>query len=140
MRTDLKALLENAAQAMNREGERVFVDVPADTTLLLRPVAFERCIGNLLGNALKYGRHAWIGARRFGEMIEICLDDDGPGIPEYQREDVFKPFFRGRSSRNSKTGGVGLGLPIVQDIVLAHGGRIWLDSSPQGGLRVVIDL
>jgi signal transduction histidine kinase len=57
-----------------------------------------------------------------------------------QYEDVFKPFYRGDASRNSKTGGVGLGLPIAQDIVLAHGGRIWLDRSPQGGLRVVIDL
>jgi len=73
-------------------------------------------------------------------MIEICIDDDGPGIPKEQQEDVFKPFFRGESSRNAKTGGVGLGLPIVQDIVLAHGGQVWLDVSPQGGLRVVIDL
>jgi len=139
-RTDLKEMLETAARNANRDSERVFTDVQDDMTILLRPVAFERCIGNILGNALKYGRNAWISARRFGDMIEICIDDDGPGIPQYQREDVFKPFFRGESSRNTKTGGVGLGLPIVQDIVLAHGGRVWLDDSPRGGLRVVIDL
>jgi two-component system osmolarity sensor histidine kinase EnvZ len=108
--------------------------------LSLRPVAFERCIVNLLGNALKYGKTAWISAHKFGESIEICVDDNGPGIPKEQYEDVFKPFFRGESSRNSKTGGVGLGLPIVQDIVLAHGGQVWLDASSKGGLRVVIDL
>lgn len=140
VRTDLRALLEQAARNANREGVRVEVDAPGDLTLLLRPVAFERCINNVLGNALKYGERAWISARRFGEMIEICVDDNGPGIPDAQREDVFKPFFRGEGSRNAKTGGVGLGLPIVQDIVLAHGGRVWLDNSPQGGLRVVIDL
>lgn len=140
VRTDLRALLEQAARGMNREQERVALDMQEDITLLLRPVAFARCIGNLLSNALQYGERAWISACRFGEQIEICIDDDGPGIPQGQHEDVFKPFFRGESSRNARTGGVGLGLPIVQDIVLSHGGQVWLDRSPQGGLRVVIDL
>lgn len=140
VRTDLTALTLQVAKSMNRERECVFADVPEDLSLLLRPVAFERCLTNLLGNALKYGQNAWMTVRRFGEMIEICIDDDGPGIPPSQYEDVFKPFFRGEASRNSRTGGVGLGLPIVQDIVLSHGGQIWLDKSPRGGLRVVVDL
>ncbi len=140
VRTDLKELIEQSARGANRDIERVFTDIPGDLNLLLRPVAFERCIGNVLGNALKYGRRAWISARKFGDTIEICIDDDGPGIPVSQYDDVFKPFFRGESSRNAKTGGVGLGLPIVQDIVLAHGGQVWLDQSPKGGLRVVMDL
>lgn len=139
-RVDLKDLIEQAAAAANREEILVHTDVPEGMSLLLRPVAFERCIGNLIGNALKYGKHAWISAGRFGDTIEIRVDDDGPGVPEAQYDDVFKPFYRGESSRNSKTGGVGLGLPIVQDIVLAHGGQVWLDKSPKGGLRVVIDL
>ncbi|MFA7456746.1 MAG: ATP-binding protein [Micavibrio sp.] len=140
VRVDLKELIGQTASAMNRERERVFTDVPEDLSILLRPVAFERAMMNLLGNALKYGNNAWVSARKVGEMIEICLDDDGPGIPESQHEDVFKPFYRGESSRNTKTGVVGLGLPIVQDIVFGHGGQIWLDHSPRGGLRVVIDL
>lgn len=140
VRTNLKDLLEQAAKGMNREQERVFVDAQEDLTLLLRPVAFARCVGNLVSNALQYGKNAWISARRFGDTIEICVDDDGPGIPQSQHEEVFKPFYRGEASRNTKTGGVGLGLPIVQDIVFSHGGQIWLDRSPQGGLRVVIDL
>jgi two-component system, OmpR family, osmolarity sensor histidine kinase EnvZ len=118
----------------------VFVDVASDLTVLLRPVAFERCVANLVTNALKFGQNAWISAKRVGDMIEIWVDDDGPGIPLDQYDDVFKPFFRGDVSRNAKTGGVGLGLPIAQDIVHAHGGKIWLDKSPKGGLRVVIDL
>jgi len=140
VRTNLKDLLDQAAKGMNREQERVFVDAQEDLTLLLRPVAFARCVGNLVSNALQYGKNAWISARRFGDTIEICVDDDGPGIPQSQHEEVFKPFYRGEASRNTKTGGVGLGLPIVQDIVFSHGGQIWLDRSPQGGLRVVIDL
>ncbi|PZQ48083.1 MAG: two-component sensor histidine kinase [Micavibrio aeruginosavorus] len=140
IRTNLNVLIGHLAQSMNREEQRVHANVPSDLELSLRPVAFERCLGNLLGNALKYGKTAWISAQKFGDAVEICVDDDGPGIPVEQYEDVFKPFFRGEESRNAKTGGVGLGLPIVQDIVHAHGGQIWLDDSPRGGLRVVIDL
>lgn len=140
VRTDMTALISQVVKAANRERDCVFFDAGEELSLLLRPVSFERALSNLIGNALKYGRHAWISARRFGEVVEICVDDDGPGIPPDQYEDVFKPFFRGETSRNTKTGGVGLGLPIVQDVVLSHGGKIWLDQSPKGGLRVVIDL
>ena len=139
--TDLRGLIDKVAGTFNRDETHVFVDVEDGGLILsLRPMAFERCLGNLIGNALKYGKNAWVSAKRIDDNIEICIDDDGPGIPIEQYEDVFKPFFRGESSRNSKTGGIGLGLPIVQDIVHAHGGRIWLDKSPKGGLRAVIDL
>jgi len=140
VRTSLNDLIFRVAHGASREGEEVYFEAKQDVSLLLRPVAFERCLTNLVTNALKYGHHAWIDVRKVGEMIEITVDDDGPGIPETLYEDVFKPFYRGESSRNSKTGGVGLGLPIAQDIVLAHGGQIWLDKSPKGGLRVLVDL
>jgi two-component system osmolarity sensor histidine kinase EnvZ len=65
-------------------------------------------------------------------------EDDGPGIDESQYEEVFKPFYRLDDSRNSETGGVGLGLSIAMDTVHAHGGRIWLERSAHGGLKVVI--
>lgn len=139
-RTDIGALIEQVARNMNRDTVRVHTSITENLVLPLRPVAFERCMTNVIDNALKYGGGAWVSARKFGDSIEICVDDDGPGIPKMQREDVFRPFYRGESSRNAKTGGVGLGLPIVQDIVLAHGGQVWLDDSPRGGLRVVIDL
>ena len=72
--------------------------------------------------------------------MKILIDDDGPGIPSGLREDVFKPFFRLDASRNSSTGGVGLGLTIARDVVRAHGGDIWLEDAPLGGLRVRIKL
>lgn len=140
VRTDLRPMVERCAALMNRDGEKVFVTIDEDLSYLLRPVAFERCLTNVLGNALKYGTHAWVSVARIGDMVEICIDDDGPGIAPQHYDDVFRPFYRGEASRNAKTGGVGLGLPIVQDIVLAHGGTVWLDKSPKGGLRVVIDL
>ncbi len=72
--------------------------------------------------------------------IQISIEDDGPGIPEAQYEEVFKPFYRVDSSRNTQTGGVGLGLPIARDIVHAHGGLIELERSEHGGLAVKISL
>jgi two-component system osmolarity sensor histidine kinase EnvZ len=140
VRTDLGALIEQVAANVNRDETRVHTMMAENMVLPLRPVAFERAINNLIDNALKYGKTAWVSARKFEDNIEIWVDDDGPGIPKMQHEDVFRPFYRGETSRNAKTGGVGLGLPIVQDIVLAHGGQVWLDDSPKGGLRVVVDL
>ena len=72
--------------------------------------------------------------------LYVIVDDDGPGIPEAQRDDVFKPFYRIEHSRNSQTGGVGLGLTIVRDVIRSHGGEVTLGKSPSGGLRVNLSL
>ena len=71
----------------------------------------------------------------YKRQVEILVDDDGPGIPEEERERVFRPFYRLDRSRNSETGGTGLGLAIARDIARAHGGDIYLEESPYGGLR-----
>ncbi|HKW55521.1 MAG TPA: ATP-binding protein, partial [Stellaceae bacterium] len=71
---------------------------------------------------------------------DILIDDDGPGIPPAERENVFRPFFRLDASRNPQTGGVGLGLTIARDVARGHGGELALEESPQGGLRVRLRL
>jgi two-component system osmolarity sensor histidine kinase EnvZ len=71
-------------------------------------------------------------------MARIIVDDDGPGIPEKKRKDVFRAFCRLDESRNTHTGGVGLGLTITRDIILSHGGEVSLTDSPMGGLRVIV--
>ena len=68
----------------------------------------------------------------------MIVDDNGPGIPAEQREDVFRPFFRLDAARNQNEGGTGLGLSIARDIARSHGGDITLDDSPMGGLRAII--
>lgn len=101
-------------------------------------MAFERCIMNLVNNAGKYASKVWLAADVVERNVVISVDDNGPGVPEDQYEEVFKPFYRVDTSRNASTGGVGLGLPIVMDIVHSHGGKIWLEKSAHGGLRVMI--
>lgn len=132
------AVLDKLAAKLKRQGIVVDVAVPAGMVLSVRPLAFERAMGNLLTNAGKYAGHVWISAHEDGEKLQIAVEDNGPGVPEDQYEEVFKPFTRVDSSRNPETGGVGLGLPIAMDIVHAHGGKIWLEASAHGGLKVVV--
>jgi two-component system osmolarity sensor histidine kinase EnvZ len=106
----------------------------------IRPVAMKRCLGNLIGNAIRYAGTVAVNASRHQRTVTVVVDDDGPGIPADQREAVFRPFVRLDPSRNAATGGVGLGLTIARDIAHGHGGEINLETSPLGGLRVVLTL
>ena len=129
------------AVAMKHDFSRIALSLPEETIFLsYRQNSLTRCFSNLIGNALKYASHLEISLKLRPKGVEIYFDDDGPGIPEGQREEVFRPFFRLEQSRNQETGGVGLGLSIAQDIVHAHGGIIRLRTSPLGGLRVIMRL
>jgi len=115
--------------------------IEKNVSLDLKQKAFKRCITNLIDNALRYSNKVVITAEKLDDdNITIFVDDDGPGIPKKKREKVFQPFYRVEKSRNQETGGVGLGLSIVRDIIHRHGGEIILDTSPYGGLRAMIVL
>ncbi len=100
----------------------------------------KRCFYNLIDNALKYGNNVIVQTKKTVGNVLIFVDDDGPGIPEKERINVFKPFYKIDQSRNVKKSSVGLGLSITSDIVQSHGGNIILEESPQKGLRVKISL
>jgi len=136
--TDLTRLLREEVYGARRAGAQVELSMEKELLLPLRANAFKRCIGNLLSNARRHAQRIWVYAARNDNLIEIVIDDDGPGIPEDAREDVFKPFFRLDQSRNAETGGAGLGMTIARDVVRGLGGDLLLSQSPQGGLRVVI--
>lgn len=139
---DIGDLARDAAQAAERGrgAGRVTVDAPQPMTLSLRRLAMRRCLTNLIDNALKHGRHVFVRLVRDDRFAQICVDDDGPGIPEARREEAFRPFHRLDEGRNLQAGGVGLGLAIARDIARAHGGDLVLDTSPEGGLRAVVRL
>ncbi len=112
-----------------------------DTTLLLQHQSMKRALSNLIDNGLKYGSKVEISTRISDQVIQIFVDDNGPGIPPEHYQDVLQPFQRLESSRNSSTGGIGLGLTIANDIVLAHGGSLSFTSSKTlGGLQVSLTL
>jgi two-component system osmolarity sensor histidine kinase EnvZ len=137
--TDLRAFFTDLV-ARNQRGGALDFHVEGDIRLPLKRVAFRRAVTNLVANALRYAEHVSIRAGLRRRSVEITIDDDGPGIPDDQLAEVFKPFVRLDQSRNPETGGVGLGLTIARDIVRGHGGDIELGRSPQGGLRARIRL
>ncbi len=140
-RVNIGEIMTRISQNFARQDFDVNIDMQSENlSTFVRPVAFERCITNIISNAQKYAENAWCELKNDGENIFITIDDDGQGVAPEHYEDVFKPFFREDQARNIKTGSVGLGLPIAQDIILAHGGDIQLDKSPKGGLRVIVTL
>jgi two-component system osmolarity sensor histidine kinase EnvZ len=138
--TDLGDLLADVVSGAQRAGGDVALRTTGDLILPLRPAAFKRCLANLVGNAMRYGKTVAVAAARKGDSVEVTVDDDGPGIPAGRRDEVFRPFYRLEESRNIETGGVGLGLTIARDVVHAHGGAILLEESPLGGLRARLRL
>ncbi|GHC65723.1 ATP-binding protein [Limoniibacter endophyticus] len=104
----------------------------------VRPNAFSRLLHNLVGNAFRYAQNVQMDAKLQNGILTIIIDDDGPGVPESRREDVFKPFLRLDEARNLDASGTGLGLSIARDVARSHGGDILLEDSPLGGLRAKV--
>ncbi len=133
-------ILAEAVDAAKRTGIVISFTPLPPLPLTLRPQSIRRALDNILNNAQRYGDHIWISTEQKHHKLSLFIDDDGPGIPEDKRNSVFRAFFRLDSSRNSRTGGVGLGLSIARDAIRSHGGEITLETSPYGGLRVKISL
>ena len=100
----------------------------------------KRCINNLIDNALKYGKNVEIELIKKNTNIFIKIEDDGPGIPENEYDNVFKPFYKIDKGRADSKSSVGLGLSIASDIIRSHGGNVKLEKSSLNGLEVRIFL
>ena len=105
-----------------------------------RPIALKRSFENIIQNGLIYGNKVFVNIQKGNNRVLITIEDDGPGIPEDQYKNVFKPFFRLDKSRSLNQSGVGLGLAIVEDVVNSHGGNIQLGRSKLNGLQVKVSL
>jgi two-component system osmolarity sensor histidine kinase EnvZ len=136
--TDIPAMLETLRQEGERLGHETEVVYSGEPIATVRPDAFKRCLANLLINAARHGRRIRLEGSCDAKFLQIHVDDDGPGIPAEQREEVFRPFVRLDEARNQDEGGTGLGLAIARDIARSHGGEIFLTTSPLGGLRASV--
>ena len=105
-----------------------------------RPIALKRSFENIIQNGLTYGKKVFVEVQKSSNRAIIIFEDDGPGIPEDQYKNVFKPFFRLDKSRSLNKSGVGLVLAIVEDVINSHGGNIQLGKSKFKGLLVKISL
>lgn len=139
---DLSSLVESVVDDFQAMGKPVTLH-ETDKRLFYfgRVSALRRAITNIIENALKYGETAAVELiEKDGKMLVLRVTDEGPGIPQEDLKRVFEPFFRCDAARTPSTGGSGLGLSVVNEIVMAHSGRISLINLPEGGLRVEVVL
>ena len=137
-RINLKDLIVSIVN--NYENKGVTIKNGTDYKIDVRPNSIRRCLINLIDNGLSYGKKVEISTEGSDTKISILVDDDGPGIPKNEYQNVIKPFYRIDKSRGQNKAGVGLGLSIANDIILSHGGNISFDKSPINGLRVKVSL
>ena len=101
-----------------------------------KALALRRCMGNLIDNALKYGKKAHLSIEDHPHAFVLMVDDEGPGVPAQRLEQVFEPHFRLAGQQQ----GYGLGLGIARNIAHSHGGEVSLQNLRAGGLRVILRL
>ena len=137
---DLSALVESLCADLDDLGEPVTWQAHGPAPLACRPDEIRRAVRNLVENAVAYGRRAEVQIAETSAAYEIVVEDEGPGIPDSEQARVFEPFVRLESSRNSDTGGTGLGLTLVKAIAHGHSGNVTLENRPEGGLRARLTL
>lgn len=134
--TELSALIASVVEEYEDMGEPVTLGDTSRLVMPLRATWLRRALRNLVGNALRYGKEARVTLAREGGQAVVRIEDDGPGIPDGDLARMMEPFARGDSSRNSETGGAGLGLALARAIAEQHGGELILANrrGPDGSV------
>ncbi len=138
---DLNALLEAITlDLQDAQLSVIYTALPHRIAYFGRVMALRRAISNLIENAVKYGHCAQVSLLEKPGILQIQIQDEGPGIPPQEMDKVFTPFYRLDSARTPDKAGVGLGMAVARDIIRGHGGEIILRNREGGGLRVQVDL
>ena len=135
---NLSELIENII--IKYDNKNITQDLTPRVYINGRKNLINRSLNNIVDNALKYAKQVEIKLTKKNTNLFILIDDDGPGIPKNEYDNVFKPFYKIDKSRAESKSSVGLGLSIASDIIRSHGGNIMLESSKMNGLRVKIFL
>jgi signal transduction histidine kinase len=139
-RIDVAVTAQTLVDNARDRGARASYRGPRHLEVVTRPVSIRRAMSNLVENALAYAGNARVEVAKRGGVLEIVVEDDGPGIPPDRMAEVLRPFIRLDNARGRDTAGMGLGLPIVERMVAAEGGTLDLCNKLGGGLRVTIRL
>ncbi len=137
---DVMALLEALRSDNEAMGRKVTIEGSVAKPLRGAPQLLKRCIGNLIDNAVLYGKQAEVHVAETASELTLRIRDHGLGMPTSELESVFEPFYRLEGSRSRQTGGTGLGLSIARNIARAHGGDVRLRNHENGGLEAVLTL
>jgi len=135
---DLSELIQEIIKKYNNNN--ISVKIPSRIHINGRKNLIKRCINNLIDNAIKYGDKVVVELNKNNNNLFLKVEDNGPGIPEKEYDNVFKPFYKIDKGRADSKSSVGLGLSIASDIIRSHGGNIKLEKSSLKGLGVKIFL
>lgn len=133
--TDIALLLEELEEEAEISGFLVTTSFDGPSEAEVKRLSMKRCLSNLVTNGCKYGNRVNVSGHVDRGWLTITVDDDGPGIPVEDRDLAFRAFHRLDLARNQDESGSGLGLAIARDVARAHGGDLYLEDSPLGGLR-----
>ncbi|MCH1931133.1 ATP-binding protein [Shewanella sp. A25] len=137
----LSQVLDDAEFEAEQQGKQLIINIDEGIELSHYPKSLSRAVENLLRNAIRYADYEiHIEAKQQGEQINICIQDDGPGVPAEELEAIFKPFYRPDTARQRESGGWGLGLAITEASISAHRGSIKANNRIPNGLEVQISL
>jgi two-component system osmolarity sensor histidine kinase EnvZ len=137
---DINSLLQGLHDRQSRAGRDLVVQMGATYAIPIRPLAMQRLLDNLVGNAYAYGNgQVRVASKILSDVIVISIFDNGPGIPETHLEKLLRPFERLDTAR-SNAGGSGLGLAIAERIAKLHHGKLELINRPEGGLEARLTL
>jgi signal transduction histidine kinase len=118
-------------------------DMQTGLYALVDPRALRQVLLNFLDNAVKYGPRGGtvtVGAAQTSAgMVRVWVDDEGKGVSPSERENVWRPFYRLQRAEQQETGGAGIGLAVVHELVLQHGGTVWVEDAPGGGARFIVE-
>lgn len=140
VRVDLGRMLGQLVDELREAGGDANASITDDVILEARPASLKRAVRNIAENAMRYGGQARITLQRREGGALIIVEDNGPGIPIYERKRVFEPFVRLEASRSRDTGGSGLGLATSKMVIESHGGSLTAEDARDGGARIVVDL
>ena len=143
LRPFTSGLIAELQTRANERGTKIVNEIPEGLAGRADPDRLEQVVVNLVENAVKYGRakgRVVVRGRAVNGHVELCVADDGPGIPAEARERVFERFYRVDKARSREAGGTGLGLAIVKHIIQSHGGKVWVESEPGQGAQFFFTL
>ena len=138
--TNINELIEIICKSNSSDNFKIKYNFEKNIKTLCRPIQIKRALQNIFDNAKRYADKIEIDLGTKKNELYIAISDNGPGIPEKNYEDVFKPFFTLDPSRNKLKGESGLGLTITRDIIRSHGGEIKLLKSKMNGLKILVYL
>jgi two-component system phosphate regulon sensor histidine kinase PhoR len=143
LEVEVRDALETFAPLARGRDATLRTELEVGVFVRVDPDALRQILLNLLDNAAKYGpggQTIVVGTSRQGPHVRLWVEDEGPGIPAADRDRVWVPYIRLQRGAERTTGGSGIGLAVVKELVELHEGRVWVEDGSRGGARVVIEL